>query len=314
MTTNILALISLIILFLILSKSADIIVLNLKKIGKKLGIKIFFLGIMLGIITSLPEMAIGFNSLIKGIPDISFGHLMGGNIVLLGLILSISIILNRKIKTEGSHWPFLVTLLFLFLPLILGYKGSLNFFDGTILILGYILLIYYLYRDNKKKEWVKINIVDRDKASKNILFIIIGLLGVLLSSELIVRVTIFILEDYNISPFIVGLLFYSIGTNLPELTIALRSFKRKVEELSFSNLIGATITHILILGIFSFIKTINLEIDISYLFLTIFTLIFFIILYIFYRTDKLLSRLEGYVLLFLYLIFIFGHIYIQVKY
>jgi cation:H+ antiporter len=311
MTVNIIASLSLIILFLILSKSADLIVLNLKKIGKKLGIKIFFLGIMLGIITSLPELAIGINSIIKGVPDISFGHLMGGNIVLLGLILSISIILNRKIKTNESSRPFLFTLIYLFLPLIFGLTGQLNIFSGLFLIVGYFVLMNYLYKDNKKKEWIVINIVSQDKTSKNLFYIMIGLLGVMISSELIVRTTLFILEDFNVSPFIVGLLFYSIGTNLPELTIALRSFKRKVEELSFSNLIGATMAHILILGVFSFIRPINMEINTSYYYLTIFSLIFFIVLYIFYRSDRLLSRKEGYALLFLYFVFVFGQIYLQ---
>jgi cation:H+ antiporter len=314
MAVNILAIISLLVLFLVLSKSADLIVLNLKKIGKKLGIKIFVLGLVLGAITSLPELAIGINSLIKDVPDISFGHLMGGNIVLLGLILSISIILNRRIKTESSSKPFLITLLFLFLPLVLALNGELNFFNGLILIILYIALIYYLYKDHHKKhrEFIKINIVDKDTTSKNILFIVIGLLGVMLSSELIVRTTLFVLEDYNISPFIVGLLFYSIGTNLPELTIALRSFRRKVEELSFSNLIGATISHVLILGIFSFIKTIKVDINISYIFLIISSLVLFVVLYIFYRSDRLLSRLEGYVLLAMYLIFVIGQIFLQI--
>lgn len=311
MGVNIIAIISLLILFLILSKSADLIVLNLKKIGKKLGIKIFFLGIMLGIITTLPELAIGINSLIKDVPDISFGHLMGGNIVLLGLILSISIILNRKIETNESSKPFLFTLIYLFLPLIFGLSGQLNIFSGIVLIIGYFLLMNHLYKNNQKKAWVKINIISKDRASKNLFYIMVGLLGVMLSSELIVRTTLFILEDYNVSPFIVGLLFYSIGTNLPELTIALRSFKRKVEELSFSNLIGATMAHILILGVFSFIRPINIEVNASYLFLTLFSLVFFILLYIFYRTDRLLSRKEGYALLFMYFLFLAGQIIIQ---
>ncbi len=313
MGVNLLAIISLVILFLILSKSADLIVLNLKKIGKKLGVKIFFLGIMLGIITSLPELAIGINSLIKDVPDISFGHLMGGNIVLLGLILSISIILNRKIKTNDSSKPFLFTLIYLFLPLIFGLSGQLNIFSGIVLILGYVFLMYYLYSDNKKREWIVISIVSEDKTSKNLFYIMLGLLGVMLSSELIVRTTLFILEDFNVSPFIVGLLFYSIGTNLPELTIALRSFKRRVEELSFSNLIGATMAHILILGVFSFISPINIEVNASYLFLTLFTLVFFILLYIFYRSDRLLSRKEGYALLFMYFLFVAGQIIIQLS-
>lgn len=314
MLIKILSIIFLLFLFFFLSKSADLIVVHLRKIGEKLGIKIFFLGIILGIMTSLPEMAIGINSSIKGVLDISFANLLGGIIVLFGLILSISAILNREIKTVKKSWPFLITLLFLFLPLILGFKGELNYLDGLILVLSYIALLYYLYLKNKGGLEIKIEIVNRNGVSRHAIFIIIGMLGLILSSELIVRTTILILEDYNISTFIVGLLFYSIGTNLPELIIAIRSFKRKVEGLSFSNLIGSSIGNVLILGILSLIKPMKTNVDTSYIFLMIFSFLFFIILYIFYRSDRLLSRKEGFFILLFYLIFVFSQIFIQINF
>lgn len=310
---KVLAVILLLVLFYLLSKFADLIVLNLRKTGEKLGIKIFFLGIILGIMTSLPEMAIGINSIINKIEVISFGNLMGGIIVLFGLILAISIILNRKIHTEKRAWPFLITLLFLFLPLILGFKGELNYFDGIVLIASYLALIYYLYRKNKDHQKIKIEIINKKEVSKHLFFIIVGIIGLIISSELIIKTTIFILKDYNVSAFIIGLLFYSIGTNLPELIIAIRSFRRKVSELSFSNLIGSAISNVLILGILSFIKTIEIEVDRSYIFLMIFNLLLFAVLYIFYKTDRLFSRREGLVLLFLYLIFVSSQIFIQLN-
>jgi cation:H+ antiporter len=309
---KILSIIALIVLFFVLSKFADLIVLNIRKIGEKLGIKIFILGIILGIMTSLPEMAIGINSIINEVTAISFGNLIGGIIVLFGLILPISIILNRKIHTEKKSWPFLIILLFLFLPLILAFKGELNLFDGLILIIGYILLIYYLYKKNRENNWPKIELVNKKVIGKNIFLIAIGIIGLIISSELIVKITVSILKDYNISAFIIGLLFYSIGTNLPELIIAVRSFQRKIGELSFSNLIGSALGNTLMLGILSFTRAIKIEISTSYIFLIIFVLIFFSLLYIFYRSDKLLTRREGFVLLSMYLIFILGQIFIQI--
>jgi cation:H+ antiporter len=315
MILNILAIIFLIILFLILSKSADIIVLNLKKIGERLGIKIFFLGIILGIMTSLPEMAIGINSVINDVPTIAFGHLMGGIIVLLGLVLSISIILNRKMNTDARSWPFMVTLIFLFLPLVLGAKGELNFIDGIVMTVGYFLLIYCLYKKNKGKRIVRIGLIRKRESRNSVIFIILGLVGIIITSNLILKTTLFLMGDYDLSEaFIVGLLFYSIGTNLPELTIALRSFKRKTEELSFSNLLGAAMAHVLILGILSLSRTIQIEIDFSYIFLTIFSFVFLITLFIFYKTDRLLSRIEGIVLLCMYLMFVFVQTFMQISY
>jgi len=68
------------------------------------------------------------------------------------------------------------------------------------------------------------------------------------------------------------------------------------------------------LGILSVIKTIEIEIDLAYIFLMIFALILFIVLFIFYKTNKLLSRREGFFLLLMYLIFVSGQIFIQIKY
>lgn len=311
--TKILAILLLLFLFFAISKSADLIVLNLRKAGEKLGIKIFFLGMILGLMTTLPEIAIGINSAINGIPEISFGNMVGGVLVLFGLILPISIILNRKIKTEKGTFLFSVVLLFLFLPLLLGLKGYLNYIDGLILILSYATLIYLLYRKHREKNSVKIEIVNRKEIGKHFLLVTLGLVGLIIFSNLIVDTTIYLLKGYNISVFIVGLLLYAFGTNLPELIIAIRSYKRKVEELSFSNLIGSAMGNSLAIGALSLAKTITVEVNLSYLFLTIFNLIFFSIFFIFYKTDKLLVRKEGLFILFLYLFFLAGQIFIQLR-
>lgn len=308
---ELLAILFLILLFYSLNKSADIIVLNLRKTGEKLGVKIFVLGIILGIITSAPEMAIGINSTLMGVSEMSFGNFVGGTIVILSLVLGISSILNLKIKTEKNSWPFLVTLLALFIPLILGLKGELRKIDGITMIASYALSIYLLYKNSKKARSPKLKLINPKEITRHIFWILIGIVLMVLISDLIVKTTMFVLKNHDISPFIIGLLLYSIGTNLPELIIAIRSFKRKVEDLSFSNLIGSALGNTLMLGILSFIKPIKIDIDASYFFLMIFNLSLFILLFIFYKTDRLLSRKEGLALLLMYFLFIGGQIAVQ---
>jgi len=313
MITKILAVLFLLFLFFAISKSADLIVLNLRKTGEKLGIKMFFLGMILGLMTTLPEIAIGINSVINGIPEISFGNMVGGIIILFGLILPISIILNRKIKTEKNTFLFSLILLFLLLPLLLGLNGSLNYVDGIILISSYLTLIYFLYQKHKEKNSTTVRIINRKEIGKHFMLISLGIVGLIVSSNLIVETTIYLLKGYNVSIFIIGLLLYAVGTNLPELIIAIRSFKRKVEDLSFSNLIGSAMGNSLAIGAFSLAKTINVEVNSSYLFLTIFNFVFFIIFFIFYKTDRLLVKREGIAILIMYLLFLFGQIFIQLQ-
>lgn len=311
MLIKILAILALLFLFLAISKSADLIILNLRKIGEKLGVKIFFLGMMLGLITNLPEMAIAVNSSISGVPEISFGNLVGGIVVLFGLILGISVILNRKIKTEKNTFMFSMVLLFLLLPLIFGLKGYLNYSDGIILIGTYILLIYLLFNKNRERNPIKIGIINKKEIGHYFFLITIGITGLIVSSNLIIKTTLYLLKSYNVSAFIIGLLVFSIGTNLPELIVAIRSYKRNLEELSFSNLIGSAMGNSLIIGALSLSKTIQVNVDASYIFLTVFNFIFFIIFFIFYKTDRLLVRKEGILLLIMYLIFVTGQIFIQ---
>ncbi len=313
MMTKALYIILLILLFFAISKSADLIVLNLRKLGEKLGVKIFLLGMILGIMTSLPEMSIGINSSINDIPEMSFGNTAGATIVLLALILPISIILNRSIKTDKRPYTFIGVLFLLFLPTLLGLKGSLGFIDGLILIIAYASVLYFLYRRHKSANISKIRIINRKEVGRYLILIIFGMLGLIVSSNLIVKTTIALLKDYNISAFIIGLLVYSIGTNLPELIITIRSYKRRMEDLSFSNIIGSAMGNSLTIGVLSLAQTINVKIDASYLFLTAFSFIFFIVFFIFYKTDKLLLRQEGIFLLIMYFFFLGGQIFIQLN-
>ncbi len=300
---TILTLLGLLVLFYALGLCADLVIKHIRSIGKKLGIPIFVLGLMLGLLTSLPELGIGINALAQGVPSVSVGNLLGGVIVLFCLILGLGIILNREIKTDGKTeilWPILA---YMSLPLLFGLRGYIGFWTGFGLLLLYPAVLLYAYLSHGEKS---------GRASdgrhlpivKELAFIVLGLIGVIFLSNLIVRMTLPILTTLRVPGFIIGLLVYSIGTNLPELIVTIRAWKNKVHELSFSNILGSAAANAALLGAFAMTQRLPVTVDFSYIVTVFVMLITFGLVLQFYRTGKRFSRTEGMILLSIYVIFV----------
>jgi len=103
-------------LFIALGWSANFAVKNIKYLGAVLKIRLFVFGILLGLITSLPELSLGINATIDNATTLAVGNLLGGIIVMLGLILGASLLLNRKIVTDGRLASLIPTVLVIFSP------------------------------------------------------------------------------------------------------------------------------------------------------------------------------------------------------
>ncbi|MDD5043386.1 MAG: hypothetical protein PHD51_01800 [Patescibacteria group bacterium] len=303
------------VLFYLLGRSADLVVINLRRVGKGLNVSLFFLGIFLGVFTTLPEFVLGINALISGVGEISFGNLVGGIVVLLGLILGGSAILNRKIAASGELSSFLSALAILFIPLLLGLDGKVDWADGVFMILAYSAAVFYLYLRNKKKEptFPSVEITNTRKIIKNIFGVIIGVALVAIIANLIMRYTFIVLERLDLPAFFVGLLVFSLGTNLPEIIVSLRAWRRHVEELSLSNILGSAIANVLIIGILSVFKNIGVSVNSSYYLLFIIFGVLFLLLAIFYRTGRQLTNREGAVLVLIYAVFVIAQSFILAR-
>lgn len=299
------SLIAIAILFYILGKSADLVVINTRNIGERFGIKIFFLGLMLGFLTSLPEFSIGINALAKNIVNISFGNLIGGIFVLLGFVLGLGLVLNRKIATDGRLSTILPGVFLLLLPILLGADGAISTLDGVVLILGYLFVIYHAYKQEKQRAQQKHQITTTKKELiKTFFFLIIGLASVIVVSNLIINISLSLLERWNISKLLVGVLFFSVGTNLPEIIVTIRSWRQHTKELSLSNIYGSALANTFIIGLLSSINPITITINGSYLVVAVFMLFLLGAFAYFYESGRELTKREGIILFSLYFVFI----------
>lgn len=299
----------LIALFVILGFSADLAVKNIRYIASSLKMKLYALGIILGIATTMPELSIGISSSLRGIGGLAVGNILGGLAVIIGLILGLNLILHKNIGTENSISATIPAFLVILSPFLLGFDSKFGLIDGLIMMILYLALVFYLYKSGQQEKGEGLALIDKKKVAEAIFLALLGVVLVVVVSNLAIEVATMLLQKFNISRLMLGILVFSIGTNLPEITIALSSWHRKASELSLSYLLSSAFTNILVLGILAVLKPISFKMDLGYLMLAGAVSIIMILFVIFSYTKKSLSRLEGFILLFIYLAFLAGNIY-----
>lgn len=303
------SILKLLLLFFALGYSADFAVKNIKYLGVTLKIRLFAFGILLGLITSLPELSLGINATIDQAMSLSVGNLLGGVVVMLGLILGTSLILNRKINTDGRLASLIPMVLVIFSPILFGVDGKFSLIDGLAMVGLYTGLIFYLYHLNHFNNNKHIEITNSKRVGKAIILTIAGVIGVIVSSHWIIGVTLDLLNYIQISQLAVGLIIFSIGTNLPEISIAIASWRKKSLGLSLSHLLSSSFTNVLILGILATIRPIIFDIDSAFWVVALFLGIILMLFVFFYYSGKKIDRREGTILLACYILFIAVNIY-----
>ena len=162
--------------------------------------------------------------------------------------------------------------------------------------------IYYLIKlvlngDIKERAKAKY------KLNKSLLFVVFGLTGIILGSNLVVDNSIIVAKELGISDRIISLTIIAIGTSLPELVTVVVSSLKKEQDLLLGNIIGSNIFNICIvlglpIAIFGNLMSISFHlIDIIGLFSST------LLLLIFAFTHKKISRFEGILLLLFFVIY-----------
>lgn len=255
-------LILLIVGFILLIKGADVFVEGASKVAAMLHIPQIVIGLtIVAFGTSAPEAAVSIASAYKGTAGIAIGNIIGSNIANILLILGISGmigILTVKKSTFFIETPFVIIITILLL--VLGYPdGGITKWDGCILWLFFLLFLFYLYRLTKQGDDSAVDDVpeldENDRLWKLIIFIVLGIVCVVVGSQVTVDAASSIAQSFGVSDRIIGLTIVSIGTSLPELVTSVSaSFKGK-NDIAIGNIIGSNIFNILfVLGTASLVS------------------------------------------------------------
>ncbi len=255
----------------------------------------------------LPELFIGVRAALKGIPEMALGSIIGQNIVLFTLSVSICTLILREIKVESRTVRAGTTfaLISVILPLVLLLDGELSRFDGVILIIACFLYIYWMFSEKERflKPVGELS-TGQQTLLKDIATIIIGFLLVVISAEGIIFTAQSFSASLNVPIVLFGVFAVGLGVALPETFFAAMLAKKGQSWMILGGLMGAVaLSSTLVLGIVSIIEPIKV-VD-----LPAFPIIFLILgglsLLFFVRTNNKITKREAYALLLIYLLFLF---------
>ena len=285
---------------------SNLLVDNSKLIAKNLGVSPIVIGLtVIALGTSLPELVVSVLASLKDESDVVIGNVMGSNISNIALVLPLilfikPITINHSLVSNNLYYLLLTSGLFI----VLLISNFLNYLSGLLLLL---LFIYFI---KNQIEEIESNHQDSSLNSKNfkyshLFYILIGIIMLGYGAELFISGAIGIATFFGIPLIVISLSVVALGTSLPELITSIVAIKKNEPSFVIGNIIGSNIINIvLVLGASVILNPINIyysEILISILIFIIATLFFSFISF----NRNVLSKLDGFILFIIYLIFIY---------
>jgi len=297
--------------FIILIKGADFFVDGASGIAGNLKVSKMLIGLtIVAFGTSAPEFAVSIKSLLSNNGDIVLGNVIGSNILNILLILGLSSLVHTltvKNNTVKKELPITMLITTLFAVLLSDnifdnkIKNTFTRSDGFILILFFAVFIYYLISMSRKKT--QDDNSELLSIKKSIAFTIVGLIGIVLGSNLVVDSAVILAKIIGISERLISLTIIAFGTSLPELVTSITATKKGEYDIAIGNVVGSNIFNIgVVIGIpVAILGGIGI-INFSYIDLLVMVTAS-IILFMFSFNDYKISKKEGIVFLVLFLVY-----------
>jgi len=298
---------------ILLTLAGERLVSSLMRIARFLGWREFVVSFfIMSFAASLPELFIGITSALQGIPQLSFGNIIGASVIHYTLAIAICALILKGIDVESRtvRATSLFTVVASILPLLLILDGILSRADGILLILSFFFYISWLF--SKQERFTRIYdglalsyLKEFRTFLKDIGILILGTILLLLSSWGIIESATSFAEIIGVPLAFVGILIVGLGTALPETYFSIKAAQKGQSWIILGNLMGCTaITASLVLGIVAIIYPIRIFnfspfiIGFSFLILSAIFFLFFI------RTGKKITKKEAIFLLSVYIIFV----------
>jgi len=288
--------------------SADYFVSGAVSIAKQMGVSSLVIGLtIVGLGTSAPEILVSGISSLQGNAGLAVGNALGSNIANIGMVLGITAIIAPIAMPSGIIKRELPILMVISLACYLLAFDGLGQIDGVIMLVALVVFIGWLIktsRGNDQADDFADEFGSEVSVKKAWVVFILGLLGLLVSSKLLVWSAVNIAQYFGVSDLVIGLSVVAVGTSLPELAASIMSVIRKESDLALGNIIGSNIYNLLAVYSLPGLFAPNvLEQSVLYrdfpvmLFLTG---VLFLSGYRFLKSTGSISRLEGVMLILFY--------------
>lgn len=253
---------------LLLTAGGESLVRGASALAGKLGISGLVVGLtVVSVATSAPELAVAVGAVLRGVPELAVGNVVGSNIANVLLILGISALIlplavrRRLVRLDV---PFMVSLSVVLL--LLSLDGRISFLDGLILLAMLGVHSFVSVAVGRRHAAVagvtpSDEAADPDRAAedrrprppslvRSLLLVAGGVALLVVGARLLVDGAEGLAAAFGFSSLVIGLTVVSVGTSLPELAVAVIAVRRGKRDLAVGNVVGSNIANIgLVLGL-----------------------------------------------------------------
>ena len=203
--------------------------------------------VVVGFGTSAPEMAVSALAASQGNPGLALGNAYGSNITNIALILGITALLAPiavHSQVMRKELPILILV-----TAFAGWQlwdGDLSRMDAIGLMLAFVVLIgWSIYQGLRQPDDALATEMTEEvnamPVRKAILWLVVGLLLLIVSSRLLVWGAGDLATTFGISDLVIGLTIVAVGTSLPELASSIIAARKGEHDLALGNILGSNL-------------------------------------------------------------------------
>lgn len=245
----------------ILVLAGDALVRGAVNISLRLGVPSVIVGLtIVAFGTSAPELLIAIKAVLKGLPDIAMGNVVGSNTANILLVLGLPALmagLGAGGREAGRSYLFMMGVSVLFIALCL--FGPIGPAHAAVLLVTLAALLYDNWRTATAHRTAVANGAppeDLEGADPGLplwrilLYLGLGLVGLPLGAQLFLDGATEIAQQFGVSELVIGLTLVAVGTSLPELATTVMAAIRREADVAIGNVIGSNIFNLLgIIGV-----------------------------------------------------------------
>ncbi len=205
--------------------------------------------VIVGFGTSAPEMVVSALAASQRNPGIALGNAYGSNITNIALILGLTALINPiSVHSQVLRKELPILTIVTGLTTWQLFDGEITRLDAGILLGVFSgLMGWTIWQSLQKKvdsfgKEIELEFEDQPVSIRRaIVWIVVGLLLLVISSRILVWGAVQIAHGFGVSDLIIGLTIVAVGTSLPELASSVIAARKGEHDLALGNILGSNL-------------------------------------------------------------------------
>jgi len=255
--------------FALLLICADLVIRGSVAIADRLRIPRLIVGLtIVAFGTSAPELFISAQAVLRDLPGVALGNVVGSNIANIFLVVGLPALITPLLVQQPMIRRNLSVMLAATAVMIwFGLLGEYKFYHGAMLLFGLALYLGYTgmrARSGMQDDPTVAELTDFEELGLPtslwvaIAFAVSGLVGLPVGAHFLVDGAVVIAHYVGVPEAVISVTLIAFGTSLPELATAIAGAMRRHSDVIIGNVIGSNIFNILgVLGVASMVGNIK---------------------------------------------------------